>query len=319
MSFLHRLRLPLRSAFATACSSGLAAPYQVGRSPEDPQGWDGGEGYPPSYWAFGRMRALIALEDLKRLQPGRVLEVAAGDGRLAAALWKMGCEVVVNDLRPDGLQQSLTRYGAAASITVVPGNLFDLSPSSLGLFDVVLAREVIEHVAHPDAFLAHLAGFLRPEGRLYVTTPNGRYLRSRLPTFSQVYDSKALESEQFKPDADGHLFLLTPGEVRSLAAGADLTVDFLAVFGAPLLSGHVGLSRLASRSMVSLAYGAERLTQLLPARWRSVICAGLIAVLRRERDHPPGPDRHNPLPSQSDPASVTGLASLAAQVDRGSQ
>lgn len=280
MSALDRLQLPSRSAFAAACHHGLAGEYQLDRPSEDQLGWDRGEGFPPSYWSFGRMRALVAFEDLKRLGPRRLLEIAAGDGRLAAALAKAGCEVVLNDLRPGGLVESLARYGAANSVTVAPGDLFGLSAETLGLFDVVVAREIIEHVAHPDTLLTHLAGFLRPGGTLYLTTPNGRYFRSRLPTYSRVPDPGVLEAEQFKPDADGHLFLLTPDELRSLALEAGLTVVSLAAFGTPLLTGHMGMARFASRSMVSLAHVGEQLAQMLPAKWRGLVCTGLVAQLR---------------------------------------
>ncbi|GAB6038267.1 hypothetical protein JCM15519_28260 [Fundidesulfovibrio butyratiphilus] len=38
-------------------------------------------------------------------------------------------------------------------------------------FDLVIARQVVEHVADPVDFTAHLAGFLRPGGRLFYELP----------------------------------------------------------------------------------------------------------------------------------------------------
>ena len=39
--------------------------------------------------------------------------------------------------------------------------------------------------------LAHLRRYLRPGGTLMLTTPNGAYFRSKLPTHSQVEDYAA--------------------------------------------------------------------------------------------------------------------------------
>jgi 2-polyprenyl-3-methyl-5-hydroxy-6-metoxy-1,4-benzoquinol methylase len=41
------------------------------------------------------------------------------------------------------------------------------------LFDAVLITEVIEHVAHPDEFLAKTAALVKPHGSIVLTTPNG--------------------------------------------------------------------------------------------------------------------------------------------------
>jgi 2-polyprenyl-3-methyl-5-hydroxy-6-metoxy-1,4-benzoquinol methylase len=166
-------------------------------------------------------------------------------------------------------------------VRIVGGNLFDLSPQSLGRFDLVIACEVIEHVAHPGDLLSHLRGFLAPGGRLLLTTPNGSYFRNKLPTYAEAGDPARLEALQFKPDADGHLFLLTPRELAGLAGAAGLSVERLGAWGTPLLSGHAGLRFLAGPRLTRVAYGAERLAQRLPSAARERACAQLSAVLRR--------------------------------------
>ena len=89
-------------------------------------------------------------------------------------------------------------------------NMFipELDPAKVGRFALVIACEVIEHVAHGDQFARQLMEFVAPGGHLLVTTPNGSHVRSKLPTYSQVTDFSALEALQFKPDADGHLYHL---------------------------------------------------------------------------------------------------------------
>jgi 2-polyprenyl-6-hydroxyphenyl methylase/3-demethylubiquinone-9 3-methyltransferase len=207
--------------------------------------------------------------------------VAAGGGGLSAALAARGCEVVVNDLRAEVISGSVAEFETAAKIQVIPGDMFRLSPAETGAFDLVVACEVIEHVAYPGRLLAHLARFLAPGGRVLVTTPNGSYLRNRLPTYSQIPDPSKLEHLQFQPDADGHLFLLTPAELTALAADAGLRVEQMFAWGGPVLSGGMGLRRAACPPMVAVAYRVEQLLQRLPRALRERSCAALSAVLCR--------------------------------------
>lgn len=250
------------------------------RNGEDSYGWKFGEARPPSYSAFGRMRALLAVEDALRLKPDRMFEVAAGGGGLAAAVAGTGCEVLANDLRADQLAASLEEYATGKQVKIVAGNMFDLAPEEIGTFDLVIACEVIEHVAHPTELLVHLKRFLAPGGRLLLTTPNGRHFRNRLPTYAGIQDFTQLEKRQFMPDADGHLFLFTPRELRDLAKSLGYEVERLDVWGTPVLSGHGGLRHLAGRYCVKVAYGIETLTQRCPSFMRERFCVAMSVVLR---------------------------------------
>jgi 2-polyprenyl-3-methyl-5-hydroxy-6-metoxy-1,4-benzoquinol methylase len=272
---------PKHSIFAQTCKNGLSVIYPFkSRTFADPYGWKFDSGWPPSHGAFGRMRSLLAVQDALCSEPSRVLEVAAGGGGLAAVLARNSCQVAVNDLREEQLVEAINEYSSAESIRVLGGNVFDLSPDRTGKFDLVVACEIIEHVAHPQDLLNHLKNFLEPNGRILLTTPNGSYFRNKLPTYSEIRDLRELESRQFKPDADGHLFLLTSQELSELAASVGLHVERLNAWGTPILSGHVGLRYLANRFFVRAAYQTELLTQQLPSRNRKHLCAALSAILR---------------------------------------
>jgi SAM-dependent methyltransferase len=285
MSKLEPTTLPTYERFAHACAKGLSVVYPFRSiNVPDPYGWKLSPGWPPSYPALGRMRSLLTIEDAFRKKPHRVLEVAAGGGGLAASLAEGGCEVIINDLRGDFLREAIKEFTTGDKLQVVEGNLFDLVPDQLGKFDLVIACEVIEHVAHPPDLLLHLKKFLEPEGKILLTTPNGAHLRNKLPTYSQVPDFQALEARQFLPDADGHLFLLTPQEVFDLATSVGFEVEQLNLWGSPMLSGHCWLRLLSGRHSLRAAYQAERLTQHLPEFLRKRLCVELTAILKMKRD-----------------------------------
>jgi 2-polyprenyl-3-methyl-5-hydroxy-6-metoxy-1,4-benzoquinol methylase len=274
-------RLPDYSLFRGVCHGGLHAvrPLKEAAAASDPWGWNYGSGWPPSYSAYGRMRALIALQDAVDLQPKSVLEIAAGDAALCASLASQGCQVAANDLRREHLEEAVGQFQNAGNIRLLPGNLFELDPELAGQHDLVIACEIVEHVAHTVDFLKQLKRFVAPGGHILLTTPNGSYFRNKLPTHSMIQDFKALESQEFKPDADGHLFLITPEEMLDLAAKAGLTVERLSLWGTPFITGHGGISRIGAPGACRLWHSLERSTQAFPFAIKTKLCFSMSVVL----------------------------------------
>jgi 2-polyprenyl-3-methyl-5-hydroxy-6-metoxy-1,4-benzoquinol methylase len=178
-----------------------------------------------------RLRRIV--DTVGRVARGkRLLDVAAAHGTLSLTFLARGYDVTWNDIRGDLVPLVACRPGSEG-LSYAPGNVLESGfPSG---FDVVVAAEVLEHVADPVAFLSSLRTLLADsESRIVVTTPNGRFVGNRLPTWVGAGGVSALESRQFQPDSDGHLFLLTPMELRFVARAAGLTVECLDHFGCPL-------------------------------------------------------------------------------------
>lgn len=212
------------------------------------------------------------------LTPGaKVLDVAAAQGNFSLALAELGYEVTWNDLRQE-LAGYVSLKDETGALRFAPGNAFELQFP--GRFDLVLATEVIEHVAHPDEFLRQLRELARPGGCIVLTTPNGGYFRNRLPSFSEIGDTMTLETRQFRPDADGHLFLLHARELRDLARAAGLVVEELVLFCNSLTNGHMKLEAALRRLPRNLVETIERATQRMPHLFASRLLTQLGARLR---------------------------------------
>jgi 2-polyprenyl-3-methyl-5-hydroxy-6-metoxy-1,4-benzoquinol methylase len=202
------------------------------------------------------------------LPPGaRVLDIAAAQGNFTLALAELGFDVTWNDLRAELAGYVSLKY-EQGEVRFAPGNAFELRfPSP---FDAVLITEIIEHVAHPDDFLAKTATLLKPGGYIVMTTPNGAYWKNSFPKFSDCADPSVYESRQFKPNADGHIFLLHPDEIEPLAKRAGLRVDQMVLFTTPLTAGHVkteSLLRILPKRVVdSLENATRRLPLFLKER-----------------------------------------------------
>lgn len=196
-----------------------------------------------------RQRRTIELIRSVAAPPARILDVAAAQGNLSLRLAEMGYHVSWNDLRSE-LADYVRLKWERGKVDYFPGNAFEVRFPYL--FDVVVATEIIEHVAHPDQFLSQLRSLVKPGGHLVLTTPNGEYFLNRLPRFSECPDPSKYEAMQFKPNSDGHIFLLHRDELAPLASQAGLSLLTCRVYNNSLTCGH---------------RKTEGLLGILPKRW----------------------------------------------------
>jgi SAM-dependent methyltransferase len=113
--------------------------------------------------------AITAAEEVR---PGAVIALDAGCGRVSAlARFRPRLARVTGvDLHepPVGSQPHLDAF-------VVADVCRDADAFAVGQFDVILSSFTIEHFIDPDAALANLRRWLRPGGRLVVSTVNRRH------------------------------------------------------------------------------------------------------------------------------------------------
>jgi 2-polyprenyl-6-hydroxyphenyl methylase/3-demethylubiquinone-9 3-methyltransferase len=214
-------------------------------------------------YAYDHRRKQILRLFTERLAPAaRILDIAAAQGNFSIALAEMGYNVTWNDLRED-LADYVRLKQQCGKIDFAPGNAFELKfPAP---FDAVLIAEIIEHVAHPDEFLRKAAQLVKPGGYVVMTTPNGAYFRNPLPKFSDCPDPSIYEAVQFKPNGDGHIFLIHPDEIKPLADQAGLEVEEIALFNNPLTNGFMKMEHVLRLMPQGLINRLEFATQHLPA------------------------------------------------------
>jgi SAM-dependent methyltransferase len=102
--------------------------------------------------------------------PLRIYESSAGTAYLSRQLADQGHRVVISNYRLQGIP----------GVDEVEADLNTALPFSDASFDVILCREVIEHVESVPHTLREFARLLVPGGRLVMTFPNRLQIRSRL-------------------------------------------------------------------------------------------------------------------------------------------
>jgi SAM-dependent methyltransferase len=122
--------------------------------------------------SYGRAKRLdFICASIRTARPHAILDIGCGTGtQLTVPLAAVFPRIAIVGV--DENQRSL----AWARAHAVPDNLTFAAPSMLApdrRFELVIASEVLEHVADPLDFLRQLAARVAPEGRLVLTVPNG--------------------------------------------------------------------------------------------------------------------------------------------------
>ena len=78
--------------------------------------------------------------------------------------------------------------------------LEDMNQNTLlsGSFDGVVCIEVLEHITTPNIFLEEIFRVLKPGGWLYLTTPNGDYIRNEPPNYNPDHYHHYTKEELFE-------------------------------------------------------------------------------------------------------------------------
>jgi 2-polyprenyl-6-hydroxyphenyl methylase/3-demethylubiquinone-9 3-methyltransferase len=210
------------------------------------------------------------------------MDVAAAQGNFSLTLCESGYRVIWNDLRKDLIGYVQLKY-QKGDIQYYAGNCFDIDLKN-ELLDAVIITEIIEHVAHPDVFLKKIASMLKPNGLIFMSTPLGSYFVNKLPRFSECPDPSIYESVQFKPNSDGHIFLLHEDEIKTLGANAGLEIVETFICNNVLTSGHRGTHLLLKVLPEKFVMSVEKLTQNLPQSLRRKINASVSVVYRKASD-----------------------------------
>lgn len=125
------------------------------------------------------------LRILVNVESGKLLDVPAGEGALAARLINAGFEVHCCDLYPEIFR--------LRGVEICRGDLCGTLPYDNASFDYIICVEGLEHIENPQQAISEFARLLKREGHLIVSTPNILNIEERLKWLFYGYTS------HFKP------------------------------------------------------------------------------------------------------------------------
>ncbi len=120
------------------------------------------------------------IEHTAALRPGmRVMEVGTGEGGVLVPFINKGCWCLGVDLAPERIEYAnelLEPEVAAGKVKFQCINIFekDFYSQYKGSFDIIILKDVIEHVPDQEKFIPYLAEFLSPAGIIFFGFPPWR-------------------------------------------------------------------------------------------------------------------------------------------------
>lgn len=105
---------------------------------------------------------------------GELLDVGAAFGHFAAVAQRHR-PVTAVELSPVAVRWAREQL----SVNVQPGSVYDDRPDFSGRFSAVTLWDVIEHVPDPEAALRAVRSWMRPDGCLFISTPDAGSLVAR--------------------------------------------------------------------------------------------------------------------------------------------
>lgn len=117
------------------------------------------------------------IEHTKTLQQGStVLEIGTGEGGVLLPFIEKGCYCVGVDLAPERIalaKEFLQHEIASGKVAILLQNVYenDFLEKFKGYFDVIILKDVIEHIYDQEKFIPYLKNFLKTGGQIFFGFP----------------------------------------------------------------------------------------------------------------------------------------------------
>jgi 2-polyprenyl-3-methyl-5-hydroxy-6-metoxy-1,4-benzoquinol methylase len=115
------------------------------------------------------------IKEHKNITPAtRVLEIGCGEGGNLKPFIDLGCETIGVDLSERKIELGKAFFASQqlnGSIQLFTQDIYTTSPDTLGEFDIIIMRDVIEHIHNQERFMNYVKRFLKPDGVFFLGFP----------------------------------------------------------------------------------------------------------------------------------------------------
>lgn len=111
---------------------------------------------------------------IKQISPSmRILEIGCGEGGNLGPFLDLGCKVVGVDIALSRIEKARTYFQDHPSLnqlTLICDDIYNRDESD-GLFDVIIMRDVIEHIHNQEKFMRFVKRFMRDDAVFFLAFP----------------------------------------------------------------------------------------------------------------------------------------------------
>jgi SAM-dependent methyltransferase len=106
----------------------------------------------------------------------RVLDIGCGDGGVLMPFLERGCAAIgieLDQYKSDFAKGFLKEFIEKGQVQIINQNIYEEAALELykGQFDLILLKDVIEHIPDQERFIPYLKKFLKPGGRVFFGFP----------------------------------------------------------------------------------------------------------------------------------------------------
>ncbi len=131
------------------------------------------------YWQYEIARDWIIpfIEEVAPVSSeAKVLEIGCAQAGVLSAFSERGLSCVGIEFNHNSIKlanEYLAEEIATGQVSIVDSDIYDIEPSADNdyKFDLILLKDVIEHIFDQEKFLGHLKKFLKPGGRVFFGFP----------------------------------------------------------------------------------------------------------------------------------------------------
>lgn len=98
-----------------------------------------------------------------------VLEIGCGEGGNLKPFVDLGCERIVGIDKTASKIKNAHTFLSTSHIELLCENIYDVK--DLGRFDVILVRDVLEHIHGQEQFMGFIKRFIKPDGKVFLGFP----------------------------------------------------------------------------------------------------------------------------------------------------
>lgn len=104
-----------------------------------------------------------------------VLEIGCGEGGNLLTFYELGCSRLVGiDLAKGKIENAKKFFGEKANsedIEFISDDIYNISSDDIGQFDLIITRDVLEHIHDQERFMNFVKKFLKPGGKFFLGFP----------------------------------------------------------------------------------------------------------------------------------------------------
>jgi len=115
-------------------------------------------------------------EIVKITKETSILEIGCGEGGNLIPFYKIGCKKIVGiDMSKSKIKNGKVFFkeikGDQENLKFICNDIYNINPEEIGQFDIIITRDVLEHIHGQEKFMHFVKSFMKKNGKFFLGFP----------------------------------------------------------------------------------------------------------------------------------------------------